>query len=122
MGLFYAYVSYATELDMQILVFFQIPHKGKSPVRYAIRYTILSCNVAISWKPTMKTLTATSSNYAKILMQFEANKSCVWKRLVVKHLQGSCKLGPEAMEPTATGFEICLLAKLVLCDINLINA
>ena len=64
------------------------PHKARSQIGY-----VFTCgNIAISWRSTKQTLTATSSNHSEIIALYEASRECVWLRLVVHHIRNACGL------------------------------
>ena len=47
-----------------------------------------------------QTITATSSNHAKILALHEASRECVWLRSVVQHILQNCGISSGKMNPT----------------------
>ncbi|KAJ9539329.1 hypothetical protein OSB04_032062 [Centaurea solstitialis] len=62
------------------------PHTGRSQTGYVFTMG----GIAISWRSTKQTMTATSSNHAEILAIHEASRQCVWLRNVIQHIRGSC--------------------------------
>ena len=64
------------------------PHKARSQIGY-----VFTCgNIAISWRSTKQTLTATSSNHSEIIALHEASRECAWLRSVVHHIRNECGL------------------------------
>jgi len=47
-----------------------------------------------------QTITATSSNHAKVLALYEASRECVWLRSIIQHVRQTCGLSLEKMKPT----------------------
>ncbi|GKE31160.1 hypothetical protein Tco_1450482 [Tanacetum coccineum] len=72
------------------------PHIGRSQTRYVFT----SSNTAISWRSVKQTLSATSSNYTKILAIHEASLECVWLRSVIQHIRESCEISSCQEAPT----------------------
>ena len=53
------------------------PHNGKSQIEY-----LFTCGgTAISWRSVKQTMTATSSNHAKILALHETSRESIWLRM-----------------------------------------
>ena len=72
------------------------PHKACSQTGY-----VFTCgNIAISWRSTKQTLTATSSNHSEIIALHEASHGCVWLRSVVHHIRNACGLPSITSIPT----------------------
>lgn len=53
-------------------------------------YVFLRHGAAISWKSVKQTITATSSNHAKIIALHEASRECIWLRSIDKFIQTTC--------------------------------
>nr|GEV01172.1 retrovirus-related Pol polyprotein from transposon TNT 1-94 [Tanacetum cinerariifolium] len=70
------------------------PNTGRSQTRYAFT----SSNAAIPWGSVKQTMSATSTDHAKILSIHEASLEYVWLRSVIQHIRESCRisLGEEA--------------------------
>ncbi|GJX28105.1 hypothetical protein Tco_0236184 [Tanacetum coccineum] len=63
-------------------------------------YVFTSSNAAISWCFEKQTMSATSSNHAKILAIHEAGRKCVWLRSVTQHIRKSCGISSGQESPT----------------------
>ena len=54
---------------------------------------VFTCgDIAMSWRSTKQTLTATSSNHTKILALHEASRECIRLRLLIQHINETCGL------------------------------
>ncbi|KAL0540082.1 hypothetical protein IC582_024311 [Cucumis melo] len=72
------------------------PHKARSQTDY-----MFTCEgTVISWRSVKQTMTATSSNHAKILAIYEASRECVWLRLMTHHIRKTCGLSFSKSLPT----------------------
>ena len=69
---------------------------AKSQTGYVFTYV----GIAISWKSTKQTLTATSSNYAELIALYEASRECLWLRSMIGQLQEHCGLNDTIRAPT----------------------
>ena len=76
--------------------FLSDPHNGRSQTGYVFLYG----GIAISWRTTKQTITATSSNHAKILAIHEASRECVWLRSIINHIHKPCGLSYQREVPT----------------------
>ncbi|GJV48107.1 secreted RxLR effector protein 161-like protein [Tanacetum coccineum] len=72
------------------------PHTDRSQPGYVFT----SSNAAISWRSVKQSMSATSSNNAKILAIHEASQECVWLRSVIQHIRGSCGISSCQEAPT----------------------
>ena len=79
MGLFYPNGSKPQLVKYADVGYLSDPHKGRSQIGNLFTYK----NTAISWKFVKQTISATSSNHAKIIAIHEANREYVWLRLVI---------------------------------------
>ena len=86
LGLFYSKESTLKGYTYSRYLFY--PHKAHSQTGYAF-----TCGkIAISWRSTKQTLTATSSNHSEIIALHEASRECVWLRSAVHHIRNVCGL------------------------------
>ncbi|XP_056698421.1 secreted RxLR effector protein 161-like [Spinacia oleracea] len=76
--------------------YFSDPQKAKSQTGYLFTYG----GIAISWKSTKQTLTATSSNHAKLIALYEAGRECVWLRSMISNIQEGCGMNSITENPT----------------------
>ena len=66
---------------------------------------MFNCNgTAISWRSFKQTTVATSSNHLEIIAIHEASHECIWLRLMIQHIQESCRL-PSIKDKSTTLFE-----------------
>ncbi|GJS04721.1 hypothetical protein Tco_0321229 [Tanacetum coccineum] len=72
------------------------PHTSRSQTGY----DFTSTNAAISWRSVKQTMSATSTNHAKILTIHEASRKCVWLRSVIQHICESCGISSSQEAPT----------------------
>ena len=79
MGLFYPNGSKPQLVGYADAGYRSDPHKGRSQTGYLFTYG----NTAIPWRFVKQTISAISSNHAEIIAIHEANRECVWLRLVI---------------------------------------
>jgi hypothetical protein len=72
------------------------PHKARSQSGYVFTYG----GTTISWRSTKQTLTATSSNYAELIVFYDVRRECVWLRSMIQHIQEECGLESVKENPT----------------------
>ncbi|KAL0293190.1 UNVERIFIED_CONTAM: Retrovirus-related Pol polyprotein from transposon TNT 1-94 [Sesamum radiatum] len=72
------------------------PHKAISQSGYVFMYG----GTVISWRSTIQTLVATSSNHAELIALYEAGRECVWLRSLTHYVRESC--GLESVEKIPT--------------------
>ena len=59
---------------------------------------------AIPWRSFKQTMVATLSNNLEIIAIHEASRECIWLRLMIQHVQESCRL-PFIKDNPTTLFE-----------------
>ena len=59
-------------------------------------YVFLCYGAAISWKSVKQTITATSSNHAKIIALHQASRECIWLRSIDKFIRTNYGLSYDA--------------------------
>jgi hypothetical protein len=96
MGLFYPKVPKLELIGYADAGYLSDPHKGRSQTGYLFT----SGDTSISWRSVKQTITATSSNHAKLLALHEASRECVWLRSMIQHIQKNCSLSSEKMQTT----------------------
>ena len=96
MGLYYFFSSKPRLVGYADAGFLSDPHNGLSQTSYVFLYG----GTAISWHSTKQTITATSSNHAKILAIHEASRECVWLRSIINHIHKTCGLSYQREVPT----------------------
>ena len=88
MGLFYPNGSKPQLVGCTDTGYLSDPHKGRSQIEYLFTYG----NTAISWRSIKQTISATSSNHAKIIAVHEASSECVWLKSIIQHIRENCGL------------------------------
>ncbi|XP_069148031.1 secreted RxLR effector protein 161-like [Solanum lycopersicum] len=63
-------------------------HKARSQTGYVF----ICGGTAISWRSTKKSIEATSSNHAEIIVIHEASRECVWLRSMIHLIREKCGL------------------------------
>ncbi|XP_055830819.1 secreted RxLR effector protein 161-like [Solanum dulcamara] len=76
MGLFYPYNCSPNLVGYADAKYLSDPHK----VRSQTGYVFICGGAAISWRSTMQSIMATSSNHAEIITIHETSRECVWLR------------------------------------------
>ena len=82
------------------------PNAGKSQTWYIF----LKCGAPISWKSTKQTVTATSTNHAKLLAFHKAARECVWLKTMERIINQQCRIEEEETKPTEIfeGNAVCI--------------
>ncbi|GJY02098.1 hypothetical protein Tco_0360250 [Tanacetum coccineum] len=88
MGLYYTNPSERNLVGFADAGYMSDPHTGWSQPGYAFTSSI------------KQTISATSSNHAKILAIHEASQECVWLRSVIQHIRESCGIFAGQEAPT----------------------
>ncbi|GJR62748.1 hypothetical protein Tco_1504910 [Tanacetum coccineum] len=96
MGLYYTNPSERNLVGFADAGYMSDPHTGQSQPEYVFT----GSNAAISWRFIKQTMSATSSNHAKILSIHEASRECVWLRSVTQHIRESCGISSGQESPT----------------------
>ncbi|XP_056698491.1 secreted RxLR effector protein 161-like [Spinacia oleracea] len=96
LGLLYQSRKDATPIGYADVGYLSDPQKAKSQTGYLFTYG----GTAISWKSTKQTLTATSSNHAKLIALYEAGRECVWLRSMISNIQEGCGMNSVTENPT----------------------
>ena len=82
MGLFYSNESKSELNGYTDAEYLSDPHKAQSQIGY-----LFTCgDTTISWRSMKRTLVATSSNHAEIIVIHEASRECVWLRSMTHFL------------------------------------
>ena len=96
MSLFYSNKSNFDLVCYADVGYLSDPHKARSQIGY-----LFTCEgTAISWRSLKQTITATSSNHAKILAIHEASRERVWLRSMTHHIHETCGLSFNKNPPT----------------------
>ncbi|KAJ9556306.1 hypothetical protein OSB04_010920 [Centaurea solstitialis] len=96
LGLYFANPSKGSLYGFADAGYLSDPHTSRSQTEYVFTMG----GTSISWHSTKQTMTATSSNHAKILAIHEASRECVWLRNVIQHILGSCGIITDKEPPT----------------------
>nr|GEY37544.1 retrovirus-related Pol polyprotein from transposon TNT 1-94 [Tanacetum cinerariifolium] len=96
MGLYYTIPSERNLVSFADAGYMSYPHTGRSQTGYVFT----NSNTPISWRSVKQTMSATSSNHAKILAIHEASRKCVWLRNVIQHIRKSCGISSSQEAPT----------------------
>ena len=96
LGLFYQKNNKSQLIGYADAGYLSDPHKACSQTGYVFTYG----GTAISWKSMKQTLTTTSSNYAELIVLYDASRECVWLRSMINHIQEAC--GLESIKKTLT--------------------
>ncbi|KAL0715150.1 hypothetical protein Bca4012_064472 [Brassica carinata] len=95
-GLFYANQNKEDLIGFADAGYQSDPHSAKSQTGYVFTYG----GTAISWRSVKQTISATSSNHSEILAIHEANRECVWLRLMTHHIRTACGITEGKDGPT----------------------
>ncbi|XP_047256209.1 secreted RxLR effector protein 161-like [Capsicum annuum] len=85
--LFYSNESKLEMIGYEDAEYLSNPHKARSQMGYLFMYD----GATISWHSMKKTLAATSSNHAEIIVIHEMSRERVWLRSMTQHIQKMCE-------------------------------